>query len=738
MLRAYRPLHYITLLVVLAASAAGGFAGYQRLAPSAAQAARLTTQEARRGNLVSTVSATGSVVAPTQAKLAFKSAGRLKELVVNVGDEVSEGQSLARLDGSDLELAVLQAQASHRSALAKLEQTQAGARPEELRASEAQVEAARVRVEQTRAAAGGPELVAAQAQLESAKLKLAQLISGARAEDLAAAQAQLSAAQAKLAALRDPRPEDLLVAQAQRESAKLKLAQLQNPRPDDLRSAEAQLASAQAKLAALRNPRPEDIAAAQAQVDTARTKLAQLLDAPKTRPEDVANAQLAVETARVGLEKALIDQATSKTLAPGAAEAAVRQAQINVEKAQNDLNKLLGQGASEWDLRLQQLAVEQAEANLAKLRNPTGADLAAAQAAVEQAQTTLEKLRSPAPADVQTAQVAVDQAQVNLDKLRHPSPADIATAGAAVEQAQATLSKLLSPSDFDVQVAEQAVIQAQANLDKLLTTNQYDLQSARASLKQAEANLDLKRAGATNADVLVAQAAVEQAQVQLEQARANLAGAMLVAPFTGLVAASGAQPGEQVGSNTAVVTLVDPISARVDVIVDETDVAKIQSGQRATITMEALSGQRLNGTVRVVAPTATVQQGVVNYQVQVALDRAQAVAAGVRPGMTATAQIVTASKADALVVPNRAVRTQGRARTVEVMVADGKTEQRQVQVGMTNDQLTEILEGVREGELVVIPTTTTATVRVPGFGGGFGGPPGGGFGGPPGAVQIRR
>jgi hypothetical protein len=128
----------------------------------------------------------------------------------------------------------------------------------------------------------------------------------------------------------------------------------------------------------------------------------------------------------------------------------------------------------------------------------------------------------------------------------------------------------------------------------------------------------------------------------------------------------------------------------------------------------------------VVAPTATTQNGVVNYTVQIQVDPAQAQAAGVRPGMTATASIVTASKDNVVVAPNRAIKTQGRNKTVDVVDADGKTQTRPVQTGLANDQLTEIVGGLQPGDRVVIPSTGTAAPRIGGPGGGFGGPPGGG------------
>jgi HlyD family secretion protein len=734
---ALKPMQYLSLAGVLAVTTAGGLVAYEKFAPRPAAAARVTAVEVGRGAIASSVAASGSVAAPAQAKLNFKAGGRLTELLVNVGDEVKAGQPLARMDDADLQAALAQAQSAHNSAVAKLEQTKAGSRPEDIAAAQAQVDAARIKLAQLRAVTGGPDLVSAQSAVEQTRIKLAQLLAGGRAEDVAAGNAQLEAAQAKLAALLNPRPEDLAAAESQVEQARIKLEQLQNPRAEDIASAEAQLAAARIKLQALLNPRPEDLAAAQAQVDQAQTKLAQLQDQPKTSsPQDIANAELAVSSAQVAYDKALADAAANNAPAVGSAaaprgssaatsaeasrvgaDAAVKQALINLNQAQNSLAKLQEQGPTEWDLRAQQLAVDQAKSALDKLKNPSPADVAAARAGVDQAQASLDKLKSPSAYDVQTAQEGLNQARLSLDKLKNPSPADVAGAQQAVIAAQTGLDKLATPSDFDVQAAQQAVVQAQAGLDKLLSGNRYDVQTAESSLAQAQASLNLKLAGPTSQDVVIAQAAVDQAAGQLEQARANLAAAVLTAPYDGTVSALGGAVGEQVGSGVALVTLVDTRQVRVDVVVDETDIAKIQPGQAVNLTLDALPGQRIPGAVAVIAPVGTVTQGVVNYSVQIQVDRSRA--QGIRPGMTASAQIVTESKEDVVAVPNRALRTQGRTRTVEVLDADGKTSTRQVQTGLANDQMTEVLNGLQAGDRVVLPVTTAASTnaRVPGFGG---------------------
>ncbi|MGI8423440.1 MAG: efflux RND transporter periplasmic adaptor subunit, partial [Chloroflexota bacterium] len=175
----------------------------------------------------------------------------------------------------------------------------------------------------------------------------------------------------------------------------------------------------------------------------------------------------------------------------------------------------------------------------------------------------------------------------------------------------------------------------------------------------------------------------------------------------------------------------------VDVRVGETGLAKVRVGQAFDVPLDPLPGHLLTGRVAMVAPVATIQQGVVNYPVQIAVEPAQATAAGVRPGMTSSARIVTQQRENTVVVPNRAVRTQGRNRTVEVLLEGGKSEQRQVQVGLANDQQSEILNGLQAGDRVVIPSTTTAAPRL---GGGAAGTFGGGGPVPGGSnqVAIRR
>ena len=754
------PLHLAALAGLVALLGAGGFRAYRTGLGSKA-AASVLTAEASLGTIRAVVSANGTVASPTQSRLSFKIGGRLKEMLVAVGQQVSEGQALARIDDTDLVVAVQQAQAGLRSAEARLDLVRIGSRAEDLEASQAQVEAARAKLAEARTAVEGPELAAAASQLETARIRLRQLLDGGRTEDVTATAAQLDAALARQQALLvprrediaaaeaalqaatqryqlllSPRAEDITAAQSAVDSARIRLLQLQNPRPEDIRNAEAALAGAKAKLQALQNPRPEDIAAAQAAVEQQRARLAGLVDEPlAAKPEDIANAELQVQTAQVALDKAIADAADPSkaglggfSLSAQSASAAVQAAQLNLEIAQNTLRKLQTVGPTNNDVRAQQQALAQAQANLDKIKNPSANDLQAAQSAVDQAQATLDKiknptyydlaaaqeavkqaqavfdkLKSPSPADVASAQQAVVQAQTTLDKLRAPSQSDLQSAQQAVVLAQTTLDKLRTPLDPDVQAAQQAVAQAEANVDRLRNATSFGVQQAEAALRQAQAVLELKRNGPLAQDIAIAAAAVEQSYAQLRQAQTNLDAAVLTAPYAGVVSAVIGNLGEMLSPSAPVVALVDTRELRVDVAVDETDVAKLQPGQEVSLVFDALPGTRVPGIVDVIAPTAVVQQGVVSYSVQIKVDPTRA--AGVRPGMTATANIVVASKDNAVLIPNRALRTLDDSPAVEVLLPDGRRVVRPVQTALANEDVTEIISGLGAGERVVLPKT---------------------------------
>jgi hypothetical protein len=177
------------------------------------------------------------------------------------------------------------------------------------------------------------------------------------------------------------------------------------------------------------------------------------------------------------------------------------------------------------------------------------------------------------------------------------------------------------------------------------------------------------------------------------------------------------------------VTIVNTSGLFVTGSVSETDLPNLKVGQATVVTVDALPGQTFDGQLSSIAASPTVTQGVVTYAVVVSLSDLPA-SGGPVPGMTATAEITTRSVSNALILSSRAIQRQGAQQVVTVL-ANGKQTTRTVTTGLTSGTNTEILTGLQEGDVVIIPTTsasatTTATNR--GFTGGAGGF-GGGAGG---------
>ena len=185
------------------------------------------------------------------------------------------------------------------------------------------------------------------------------------------------------------------------------------------------------------------------------------------------------------------------------------------------------------------------------------------------------------------------------------------------------------------------------------------------------------------------------------------------------------------------VTVVQAQNLQVRAYFSEADIVNVRRGRAATLTFDVFPGRTIRGRVAEIDPTSTVSNNVVQYGVTLSLRNQPA---SLRPGQTATVQIVTARATNALYVPSAAVQTAGGQSTVTVL-RDGKQVIVAVQLGVQGDQTTQILSGLTQGERVVIPTATTGGgfpgggfPRIGGFGGGFGGggggaAPGGGGGG---------
>jgi HlyD family secretion protein len=419
------------------------------------------------------------------------------------------------------------------------------------------------------------------------------------------------------------------------------------------RTAEQNLVIQQSTLAEMQTgAAPEEIAAAQAAVDSAQAQVDQLLAGP--RPMEVAAAAASLRAAEASLT-ASARQRDQLVTAVGDSELAAAQAQlIQAELA--------------W-----RQARDAHDATMRCFEGPTG----------EEVCPGLGRAEEQARYGLAIAEKNLEAAQAQLERLQAgPDANQLAAANANVAAVSAQRDG------------------AQAQVDLLLAgATGSQIAAARAQLAQAQASLAALREGVSAERLAITQAQVELARIGLEDALDNLTKTSLVAPFDGMVTAVYVSPGE-LASGPAV-ELVDTDSLEVVLNVDEVDIGQIAVGQEAVVTLETWPDQPVTGVVISIAPKAQTALEIVTYEVHLSL---QPHDLPVLTGMTANAELVTANRIGVLLVPNRAIIADRQAGKyyVDRLAADGAVERVQVVIGLRDSRYTEILNGIQEGERVVV------------------------------------
>lgn len=433
------------------------------------------------------------------------------------------------------------------------------------------------------------------------------------------------------------------------------------------------------------------------------------------------------------------------------AEVAVTRAEETLVTAQDSLADLKADSdpleveSKENQLALSTATLQEAEEELSTLKNGSDAldvdakrdKVAVAQANVEAAQEDLADLKN------------------GPDKLvEEAKETQVAVAQANLEIAEEELQELKDgPDALDVDAKRKQVAVAQANLDKALEdltvlmngpdaleveAKRNQVAVAQANLGEAQDDLEELRSSVDVLEISLREADVASARLSLETALQRLEDSTLRSPIDGVVSLVNVEVGQEVNPRTTVIEVVDPTTVEVDGVVDEIDVLFVRLGARAEVTMDALPGEVLEGTVSSIASAARNQQGVVSYPIRVGLALPEGVE--LREGLSAVANIILREERDVLMAPLQAIRGTFERPVVQVMV-DGRIEEREVVLGNSDDIWVVVLQGLQEGEQITMETRETSDDPFAQFrqqiqagrgqGGGFGGGgglPGGGGG----------
>jgi HlyD family secretion protein len=374
------------------------------------------------------------------------------------------------------------------------------------------------------------------------------------------------------------------------------------------------------------------------------------------------------------------------------------------------------------------------------------AQLAAAQASLRQAQESYELGRRQSRLAIRRAEAGLATARARLRQAAAGSrPQEIREAEQAVARAEARradsrrglerketlLDKgFVSQSEVDgartaLEIAEAEAASARERVSLLRAgARPEDVEAARSAAREADIALASARTDAYQdrvrlRDVERARAQVQQVRNQLAQQRVQLAETRIVAPLSGEVVRKYLEAGELIASATAgfaqgaaIVTIADLSRMQVRVNINEVDIGKVRVGLPVEIRVDGIPDAVFRGRVHSIAPSSTTalnaqaQQGggsdraaVVRFEVKIAVTDRDG---RLRPGMTATVDIIQDRRDGVLLLPQEAVREDRVTVITGTKEKPVKTERR-IKVGLRDDASLEVASGLRQGEKVEIP-----------------------------------
>ena len=404
-----------------------------------------------------------------------------------------------------------------------------------------------------------------------------------------------------------------------------------------------------------------------------------------------------------------------------------------------------GQLVAELDAADIQASLEQAQAQLEVAR-----------ATVGEARASLEALTQRTSAEIDNAVAARDQSYFQYRKAQSGSrPEEVERGAAAVRESQARYQE--AERDYGRKLR---LLQAGAISRRELDAADSQQKMTRAALEQAGHHLALLRRGtrweekgSAQADLQRNQAQVRMAQAQRQQielsrrqlesalhrvnaaqaeerrARAMLDKSWLRAPTAGRVELENLQVGDTVTQNTTVARVVDPDKIWLEILVDEADRGKVKVGQSVQVVCDAYAGEVFPGRLGRIDASAFLKRelrntptqdedrvfrGRVEFQGSATPSPAAPFPQGrgtqqgkgspkgkLFPGMSVFSQVVL-SQHDHLLTVTRLALIQREGQWMVYQVEGGRAHQRYVKIGRRDDNSAEVLEGLKEGDQVVI------------------------------------
>ncbi len=253
-----------------------------------------------------------------------------------------------------------------------------------------------------------------------------------------------------------------------------------------------------------------------------------------------------------------------------------------------------------------------------------------------------------------------------------------------------------------VAAAQTAVGALRDKINGLILTlqgEQQQISTDKLMISSAQDALNQTLAGLTPQAIEAQQAQVAAAQANVENFNAQIQNAIVVAPFSGTVSSVHVKEGDIVSPNTIAVSLNPESALQIDVYLTEVDVAKLQLGDSAEVTLDAYGNARVfHASVVSIDHSPTMQNGIPAYKTTLQFSDADP---SITSGMTANVTIAAAQKQNVLIIPLSAIVQNGNQYFV-LIPSQGSTAERQIQIGLESTSTVEVISGLSQNDQFLV------------------------------------
>jgi multidrug efflux pump subunit AcrA (membrane-fusion protein) len=277
---------------------------------------------------------------------------------------------------------------------------------------------------------------------------------------------------------------------------------------------------------------------------------------------------------------------------------------------------------------------------------------------------------------------------------------------AALSTAQNTLSQIELTYPERINEARANYEYAKINYEREQELLKYDyttkdtVDKAKSQFEATDANFK-RLQEEYKTQVKITKANIEDITAQLRQQQIRLTYTKIYAPIDGIVSDVTAQEGETIVTGLQVanlVTVLDPILLEMWIYVDETDIGRVKVKQQVEYYVDTFPDKLFHGSIEKIYPQPVIKDNIVYYLsiLKVSKDDAQFL----KPEMTTHVKIIFAEKDNLLTAPNAAIKFERGKQVVYKVIGQNKVEKVEVRTGIRGEEKTEIISGVKEGDIL--------------------------------------